>query len=187
MIGRHSPTAVVHENQNTHVTSPYRRRNCPAANLEMTDEIPTLLNLIQTLVDQTLGNIAVSFEGETLSYRQLNIRANQLAYHLHSSTDTHGQARPPSSTQKHHSLVSVSKPRYRDDYRRLTRHTMGRCSVCVLGSPWIRVIHNTACWTSTSERSGSCLLLASDYNAKRPLGRTRLTPSLSGSYSPGLG
>ncbi|MEL6750282.1 MAG: condensation domain-containing protein, partial [Pseudomonadota bacterium] len=52
----------------------------------------TLVDLFEAQVEQTPDNIAVSFESETLTYQQLNARANQLAHHLRSLADTQGRA-----------------------------------------------------------------------------------------------
>ncbi|MEM6406656.1 MAG: amino acid adenylation domain-containing protein, partial [Pseudomonadota bacterium] len=51
----------------------------------------TLVDLFETQVAQTPDNIAVSFEGNTLTYQQLNARANQLAHYLRSQTDATGE------------------------------------------------------------------------------------------------
>ena len=51
----------------------------------------TLVDLFEAQVEQTPDNIAVSFAGETLTYAQLNARANQLAYYLCSLTDAADQ------------------------------------------------------------------------------------------------
>src|SRR5690606_31472715 len=42
----------------------------------------TLVDLFEEQVLRTPDNIAVKFEGEALSYRELNSQANQLARHL---------------------------------------------------------------------------------------------------------
>jgi amino acid adenylation domain-containing protein len=49
----------------------------------------TLVDLFQAQVEKTPDNIAVVFEGQTLSYRELNQKANQLAHYLlNLKTDT---------------------------------------------------------------------------------------------------
>ncbi|MEL6748819.1 MAG: amino acid adenylation domain-containing protein, partial [Pseudomonadota bacterium] len=58
----------------------------------------TLVDLFEAQVEQTPDNIAVSFEGKTLTYQQLNARANQLAHHLRSLTDTQGKTLIQSDT-----------------------------------------------------------------------------------------
>lgn len=45
----------------------------------MMDDVP-LINLFETQVDYTPGNLALSFADETLTYQELNQRANQLAH-----------------------------------------------------------------------------------------------------------
>ena len=50
-------------------------------------EDQTLVDLFAAQVERTPDNLAIRFEGETLSYRQLNTKANQLAHHLHRQTD----------------------------------------------------------------------------------------------------
>ena len=42
----------------------------------------TLVDLFEAQVDATPNNIAVVFEGQSLTYRQLNAQANRLAHHL---------------------------------------------------------------------------------------------------------
>ncbi len=42
----------------------------------------TIVDLFEEQVEQTPDNIAVVFEGKLLSYRELNQKANQIAYHL---------------------------------------------------------------------------------------------------------
>jgi amino acid adenylation domain-containing protein/non-ribosomal peptide synthase protein (TIGR01720 family) len=42
----------------------------------------TIVDLFQTQVENTPENIAVIFDGQTLSYRELNTKANQLAHYL---------------------------------------------------------------------------------------------------------
>ncbi len=57
---------------------------------ETTTDYPqdqTLVDLFEAQVRQTPEYIAVSFEGETLTYQQLNARANQLAHYLCSLTN----------------------------------------------------------------------------------------------------
>src|SRR3989442_1666805 len=44
----------------------------------------TFTRLLESQVAQTPNNIAVAFEGETLTYTELNGRASQLAHHLRS-------------------------------------------------------------------------------------------------------
>ena len=44
----------------------------------------TIVDLFQEQVEKTPDNIAVVFEGEEMSYRELNRKANQLAHHLRS-------------------------------------------------------------------------------------------------------
>ena len=51
----------------------------------------TLVGLFEAQVESTPDNIAVVFEGESLTYRQLNTQANQLAHHLLSLAKPDGQ------------------------------------------------------------------------------------------------
>ncbi|MEM6406525.1 MAG: amino acid adenylation domain-containing protein, partial [Pseudomonadota bacterium] len=51
----------------------------------------TLVDLFEAQVEQTPDNLAVSFAGDTLTYRELNAHANQLAHHLRSLTDATGE------------------------------------------------------------------------------------------------
>src|SRR4051812_42023932 len=43
---------------------------------------PLVAQIIEAQVDRTPDAPAVGFEGETLTYRELNARANRLAHHL---------------------------------------------------------------------------------------------------------
>ncbi len=52
----------------------------------------TLVNLLEARVTQIPDHIAVSFEGETLTYQQLNARANQLAHYLCNLMNDRGEA-----------------------------------------------------------------------------------------------
>ncbi|MFZ4704222.1 MAG: non-ribosomal peptide synthetase, partial [Candidatus Methylumidiphilus sp.] len=51
----------------------------------------TLVGLFEAQVEQTPDNIAVVFESQSLTYRQLNAKANQLAHHLFSLAQADGQ------------------------------------------------------------------------------------------------
>ena len=51
----------------------------------------TVIDAFEAQVQQTPNNIALRFEGETLSYQQLNAQANQVAHYLHSLTDAQNQ------------------------------------------------------------------------------------------------
>ncbi|MFZ4699133.1 MAG: non-ribosomal peptide synthetase, partial [Candidatus Methylumidiphilus sp.] len=51
----------------------------------------TLVDLFEAQVEATPGNIAVVFEDQSLSYRQLNEKANRLAHHLLSLAKPDGQ------------------------------------------------------------------------------------------------
>jgi amino acid adenylation domain-containing protein/non-ribosomal peptide synthase protein (TIGR01720 family) len=56
--------------ERNHTSAPYPHQTC-------------LHELFEAQVKQTPDSLALTFEDETLTYRELNARANQLAHHLH--------------------------------------------------------------------------------------------------------